>query len=125
MNGIVTLIRNALGCVIVFFDLITRGRKLKRNTKVQHQVESQLASLALYQFFACPFCIKTRRRMYKLNLPIVKRSISKGSPFRDDLLQNGGKIQAPCLRIEDKGEVTWLYESSAIIEYLEQRFGKL
>lgn len=122
MNGIVTLIRNALGCVIVFFDLLTRGRKLKRSTQAQQQVESQLTSLSLYQFFACPFCIKTRRKMYKLNLPIVKRNISKGSPFRDDLLQNGGKIQAPCLRIEEQGEVTWLYESKAIISYLEQRF---
>ena len=122
MNGIVTFLRNALGCVIVFFDLITRGRKLKRSAQAQQQVESQLASLALYQFFACPFCIKTRRKMYKLNLPIVKRSISKDSPYRDDLLQNGGKIQAPCLRIENQGEVTWLYESKAIISYLEQRF---
>ncbi|MDT0595035.1 glutathione S-transferase N-terminal domain-containing protein [Glaciecola petra] len=122
MNGIVTFLRNALGCVIVFFDLITRGRKLKRSAQAQQKVESQLASLALYQFFACPFCIKTRRKMYKLNLPIVKRSISKDSPYRDDLLQNGGKIQAPCLRIENQGEVTWLYESKAIISYLEQRF---
>lgn len=125
MNGIVTLVRNVLGCVIVFFDLLTRGRKLKRSAQAQQQVESQLTSLSLYQFFACPFCIKTRRKMYKLNLPIVKRNISKGSPYRDDLLLNGGKIQAPCLRIEEQGEVTWLYDSKAIISYLEQRFGSL
>jgi glutathione S-transferase len=60
--------------------------------------------------------------MYKMNLPIVKRSVSGRSPYRDELLQGGGKIQSPCLRIKTGEEVTWLYESSEIIKYLQQRF---
>jgi len=60
--------------------------------------------------------------MYKLNLPITTLSVSKGSPHRETLLNGGGKIQTPCLRIEQDGQVQWLYESSAIISYLEQRF---
>jgi glutathione S-transferase len=60
--------------------------------------------------------------MHKLNLPIVKRNASQGSPFRDELLQGGGKIQTPCLRIEKDDGVEWLYESSEIISYLEKRF---
>jgi len=60
--------------------------------------------------------------MYKLNLPIEKRSASEGSSHRDDLLQGGGKIKVPCLRIEENGKVEWLYESSDIIRYLEKRF---
>ena len=60
--------------------------------------------------------------MYKMNLPIVKRSVSGGSPYRDEMLQGGGKIQSPCLRIDTAGEVEWLYESSEIIKYLQQRF---
>lgn len=114
--------RNLLGCIIAFFDIITRGTKLKRSPEAQKQVEAAAQGLSLYQFFACPFCIKTRRAMYKLNVPIVKRSVSNGSPYRDELLLGGGKIQTPCLRIEKGGEVTWLYESSAIIDYIEQRF---
>ena len=126
MSLIISLIRNLLGGIIAFFDLITRGSKLKRVKEEQEKVEKELQNLTLYQFFACPFCIKTRRAMYKMNLPILKRSASKGSPYREELLLGGGKIQTPCLRIETKtegnSEVKWLYESSEIISYLEQRF---
>lgn len=96
---------------------------MKRTPAKQQQVEAELESLTLYQFFACPFCIKTRRKMYKLNLPVQKRSVSKGSPYRAELLSGGGKIQTPCLNIENNGETKWLYDSSAIVDYLEQRFG--
>ncbi len=122
MSFIISLIRNLLGGIIAFFDVITRGTKLKRTKAAQQQVEKDLKELTLYQFFACPFCIKTRRAMYKMNLPIVKRSVSVGSPYRDEMLQGGGKIQSPCLRIETGEEVKWLYESSEIIKYLQQRF---
>lgn len=122
MSLIISLIRNLLGGIIAFFDVITRGTRLKRGSEVQQQVDKEATGLTLYQFFACPFCIKTRRAIYKMNLPISKRSASNGSPYRDELLQGGGKIQTPCLRIENEGEVTWLYESSAIIQYLQQRF---
>jgi glutaredoxin len=122
MSLIIKLIRNLLGVIIAAVDLVTRGSKLKRSVEVQTQIEKELVDLSLYQFFACPFCIKTRRAMYKLNLPVVTRNASQGSPFRDELLTQGGKIQTPCLRIEQEGKVQWLYESSAIIQYLQQRF---
>lgn len=122
MSVIINLIRNLLGGIIAFFDVITRGSKLKRTKEDQQQLEKELQELTLYQFFACPFCIKTRRAMYKMNLPIVKRNVSKGSPYREELLQGGGKVQTPCLRIESATGNTWLYESSEIIDYLRQRF---
>ncbi len=122
MNLIIMLIRNLLGGIIAFFDVISRGSKLKRTKAAQQQIEKDLQELTLYQFFACPFCIKTRRAMYKMNLPIRKRNASKGSPYRDELLRGGGKVQTPCLRIETADGVTWLYESSDIIDYLRQRF---
>jgi glutaredoxin len=122
MKLLINLIRNILGGIIAAIDFVTRGSKLKRTSQSQQQVESELQKLSLYQFFACPFCIKTRRAMYKMNLPIVKRNASQGSPFREELLQGGGKIQTPCLRIEKEDGVEWLYESSAIISYLENRF---
>jgi glutaredoxin len=122
MKLLINLIRNLLGGIIAAIDFITRGSKLKRQPQTQQQVEVEIEKLSLYQFFACPFCIKTRRAMHKLNLPIVKRNASNGSPFRDELLQGGGKIQTPCLRIEKDDGVEWLYESSQIINYLEQRF---
>jgi len=38
------------------------------------------------------------------------------------LRQNGGKIKVPCLHIQGEGQSRWLYDSNAIIAYLEQRF---
>jgi glutaredoxin len=122
MKLLINLIRNLLGGLIAAIDYITRGTKLKRTSQAQQQVEAELQKLSLYQFFACPFCIKTRRAMYKLNLPIVKRNASEGSPYREELLQGGGKIKTPCLRIEKDDGVEWMYESSDIIRYLEKRF---
>ena len=122
MKLLINLIRNLLGGIIAAIDFMTRGSNLKRTAQAQKQVESELEQLSLFQFFACPFCIKTRRAMYKMNLPVVKRNASQGSPFRDELLQGGGKVQTPCLRIEKGDDVQWLYESSAIISYLEKRF---
>ncbi|NLQ17843.1 glutaredoxin [Marinomonas sp. M1K-6] len=122
MKFFIKLIRNLLGVIIATADVLTRGTKLKRTPEKQQQVNAEAKELSLYQFFACPFCIKTRRAMYKLNLPIETRSASEGSPHRDVLLQGGGKVKVPCLRIEKEGNVEWLYESSDIIRYLETRF---
>jgi len=117
----ISLIRNALGGFIALLDLITRGTKEKRLPHEQQQVEKAVQELTLYQFFACPFCIKTRRAIYKMNLPIRKRSVSN-APYRDELAQGGGKVKAPCLRIQTPEKDIWLYESSEIIKYLQQRF---
>ncbi|MFW8589376.1 glutathione S-transferase N-terminal domain-containing protein [Glaciecola sp. 2405UD65-10] len=122
MKLIINLIRNILGGLIAFVDLITRGRKLKRSAQDQANVAEQAQNLSLYQFFACPFCIKTRRAIYKLNVPIEKHSVSNDSQYRTELLEQGGKIQTPCLRIQSPQGVTWLYESSEIIAYLQKRF---
>jgi len=37
-----------------------------------------------------------------------------------ELIAGGGKIQVPCLRVENKdGDVRWIYETSEIIRYLK------
>lgn len=122
MSLLINLIRNLLGSIIAFVDLITRPKKLQRTAEEQSKVESELAHFSLYQFYSCPFCIKTRRALHKLNLPMEKRNVSRGSPYRQELIDQGGRVQAPCLRIEKDGDVQWMYESSDIIQYLKQRF---
>ncbi|SLJ83579.1 glutathione S-transferase N-terminal domain-containing protein [Psychrobacter sp. DAB_AL43B] len=47
----------------------------------------------------------------------------KNPEFRSELAENGGRVKVPCLRIEENGEVQWMYESNDIIAYLQQRFG--
>jgi glutathione S-transferase len=61
--------------------------------------------------------------MARLSLPINLRDAQHDPEHRADLLQGGGKIQTPCLRIADEqGHIRWMYESGDIIKYLRQRF---
>ncbi|MDC7704309.1 glutaredoxin family protein [Vogesella indigofera] len=115
-------LRLVLGNTIVAADYLTRPRKLRRDAASQQRVDAAAAGLTLYQFRACPFCVKTRRVLHRLNVPVALRDAKNNAAHRDELLQGGGKIQVPCLRIEQDGKVQWLYESKAIRSYLEQHF---
>lgn len=115
-------LRIGLGQLVVFADWISRPRKLKRSPEAQAEVERATANLALYQFHACPFCVKVRRNMHRLNLPVQLCDAKNDAEHRQALEQHGGRIKVPCLRIEENGQSTWLYESKAIIAYLDQRF---
>ncbi len=120
---LIKLLREGLGRVIIFIDWITRPKPVQRSVEHQAQVEQALQTMTLYQLYACPFCIKTRRALRRLNLPMEIRNVQLGSPYRQELEQGGGRIQVPCLKISDQGEDAWMYESSDIIHYLQQRFG--
>ncbi|VAW66859.1 Glutaredoxin [hydrothermal vent metagenome] len=117
------LLRNALGHLVIFISLFIPIKKITRSREDQNCVDSATASLSLYQFYACPFCLKTRRAFKRLGLNIQTHA-AQNEPARADLLAGGGQIKVPCLRIETKNEVIWMYESSEIIAYLEQRFGE-
>lgn len=119
---LIKALRIGLGQIIIFLDFITRPRKLKRSPQEQAQVENAAAGLALYQFNACPFCVKTRRTLHRLNVPVALRDAKNDAGHRQALLEQGGKIQVPCLRIEEQGESRWLYDSKAIGAYLNERF---
>ncbi|MCU1733958.1 MULTISPECIES: glutathione S-transferase N-terminal domain-containing protein [Pseudomonas] len=119
---IVKALRVGLGQVIVFLDWISRPAKRKRDPAAQARVEQEARGLSLYQFHACPFCVKTRRTLHRLNVPVTLRDAKNNEQDRQTLLTEGGKIKVPCLRIEEDGKTTWMYESKAIIAYLDQRF---
>lgn len=119
---ILKVLRNGLGQLIVLIDLLTRPAKLKRTPEAQAAVEQATQNMALYQFNACPFCVKTRRTLHKLNLPVALRDAKNDAVHRQTLEKEGGKIQVPCLRIDENGQTTWLYESKAIAAYLQDRF---
>ncbi len=124
MSFLLKVLREGLGRLIVFIDWVSRPRPIKRTSEAQATVDSQTKSLALYQFYACPFCIRTRRAIQKLNLSIETRDIRQYNHYREELEANGGKVMVPCLRIEEAGNVRWLYESKEIIRYLNERFGE-
>ncbi len=118
---ILKLVREGLGRLIVFGDQMTRTTPIVRDSEAQQKVDEESNKLSLYQFYACPFCVKVRREIARLGLNIELRDAQTG-PFRDELLSEGGQLMAPCLRIEDGESVQWMYESSDIILYLQGRF---
>ncbi|PLC55404.1 glutaredoxin [Pollutimonas nitritireducens] len=118
---LIKTLRAGLGQMIVLGDALTRPRPQHRSVEGQARVVKEAAGLSLYQFHACPFCVKTRRAMHRLNVPVALQD-AKASPMRERLLEGGGKVKVPCLRIEESGKSRWLYESNDIIAYLEQRF---
>ena len=120
---ILTIIRQLLGRLIVFLNFACPPRRKKRSQAEQEKVNKDTQKLALYQFYLCPFCIRVRRMMTRLNLAIECRDVKSNEKHHADLIAGGGKRKVPCLRIEDNGKVTWLYESVAINNYLTERFG--
>ncbi|GAB2922525.1 glutaredoxin domain-containing protein [Rheinheimera gaetbuli] len=117
------LIRFILTPFMLLAEKLTTPKAIARSQAEQQRVDTECQQLALYQFAACPFCIKVRKEMARLGLNITKRDAQHHQPYRDELEQGGGKVKVPCLRIESTcGEVKWLYESAAIIAYLQQRF---
>lgn len=77
--------------------------------------------MQLFQFKSCPYCVKVRRAMVRLNMDIELRDTRKNPDDKAALLAGGGKTQVPCLRIEhDDGRVEWMYESADIVAFLEK-----
>lgn len=117
-------LRATLGPFMLLWEKLTAPKGVVRTAQAQQQVDQQCRSLALYQFKTCPFCIKVRREIKRLSLNIELRDAQHDADNRDALLEGGGKVQTPCLRITDtQGNSQWLYESSDIIQYLHKRFG--
>jgi len=117
------IFREGVGGLMAFISYLTRPRKIKRGAEAQLKVDNQVKSMSVYQYFACPFCIKTRRTIHRLNIPLEYRDAQvRGSEHRNTLEQEGGRIKVPCLRIDKGDQSTWLYETNDIIAYLNQQF---
>ena len=118
---ILKFFRNFLGMIIVFFDWVTRPKSQKRTPELQAKAQSALEGHSLYQLYACPFCVKTRRALHSLGVRIDIRDINKEPKFREELDVQGGRVKVPCLRIEEGNNVRWMYESKDIINYLKNK----
>ncbi|WP_106478791.1 glutaredoxin family protein [Phytohalomonas tamaricis] len=118
-------VRLVLAPVMILSEKLNKPESIERSPEAQAEVDAQCRSLALYQFKTCPFCIKVRREMHRLALPIELRDTQHDQARRTELEQGGGRVKVPCLQItDDSGKVEWMYESDAINRYLDQRFGQ-
>ena len=117
-------VRWFLGRIILLIDFITTPRGVKRDMQAQAAIDAQTKGLSLYQYHACPFCVKVRRAIKRNSLNIELRDAKVEGIHRDTLAKEGGRIKVPCLRIEQGNKVEWLYESNDIVAYLENQVAK-
>ena len=119
------IIRKILGAFILFLDWVFTPKGIKRHPDAQALITDECQSLTLYEYKACPFCVKVRRAMKRLSLPVQTVDAKRNENTREELIQGGGRLKVPCLKISEKqGQIQWLYESSEIISYLEKRFSE-
>ena len=111
------IIRWVLGRIILFIELLTTPKGVVRDEATQNKIDEITKNYSIYQFKACPFCVKVRKTINKHSLNIEYRDAKNDINFRAELESKGGKIKVPCLKI---GDDKWIYESDAIIEHLEE-----
>ena len=108
---------------LLLWDKVFVPKGIERSPEEQEKMDQRTKNLSLYQFNSCPFCIKVRRQVKRqsLNIPLLDAQYNQQN--REELLKGGGKITVPCLKlVSDTGEVSWMYESSDIIQYLQDNF---
>lgn len=119
------LVRAIVGPILLLWEWITAPKGMQRPAAEQQRVDEATRHLVLYQFRTCPFCIKTRQALRRLSLSIELRDAQNNPQHRQALLEGGGEIKVPCLKIsDDDGQVTWMYESEHIIGWLNEHFGE-
>ena len=120
------LIRFIVGRIILLLDFLTRPSPVIRSREDQDSVDAAVTGLSLYQFKACPFCVKVRRHMRRRSIKIELKDAKIDLLIKEELIREGGKHKVPCLRIaEDNKEVQWLYSSDEICRYLDDKLDKL
>ncbi|MGI9321456.1 MAG: glutaredoxin domain-containing protein, partial [Thiogranum sp.] len=78
-----------LGPILLIADWLTTPRGIERDPAEQQRIDQQTKNLVMYQFFTCPFCIKTRRAIKRLSLNIETRDALRHAPSRQQLLEGG------------------------------------
>ena len=118
---LIKLLREGLGRIIILISKLTQPKQIERSADAKAALQDETSGLSLYEFYACPFCVKTRRTIHRLNIDIETRDIRKQQEYYQEL-EAQGSTKVPCLRIEKDNKVQWLYESNDIIKYLNGRF---
>jgi glutaredoxin len=117
------VIRWILGQIILVLDFLTSPKAVVRETAAQQAVDDVTATMSIYQFKTCPFCVKVRRELKRHALHIELRDAKNDAELKAELVREGGRHKVPCLRIENADKsVEWLYESSDIIARLKSQF---
>ncbi|WBA10448.1 glutaredoxin family protein [Salinivibrio kushneri] len=116
------VIRWILGKIILVVESLTQPKSPQLNAAQKQAMDTLAQQVTLYQFAACPFCVKVRQASRKFGLPLQTKDAKRNMDARKELEQGGGRIKVPCLRIQEaNGEARWMYESDDIIAYLNKQ----
>ena len=108
---------------ILLWDKLWVPKGVERSAEEQELMDQKTRNLSMYQFKSCPFCIKVRRQIKRQSLNIPLLDAQHNQQHREELLNGGGEVKVPCLKIvSDTGEVSWMYESNDIMQYLQDNF---
>ncbi|NRA45530.1 MAG: glutathione S-transferase N-terminal domain-containing protein [Oligoflexales bacterium] len=115
-----TLIRWILRQLITVVDYFFQPKFAERPHDLQQELDRKTANLSIYQFKACPFCVKVRWALLRMGLRVQYLDAKNHEASKQELLSGGGKVKVPCLRIKHSdGSSSWMYESNDIINYFE------
>jgi glutaredoxin len=116
-------LRLVLTPFMLLSEKLSTPESVTRSADEQVRADEASKDLALYQFKACPFCIKVRKEIARLGLNIETRDAQHDPEHRAALEAGGGRIKVPCLKIhQEDGSERWLYESDEIKAWLQERF---
>ena len=123
----IKFIRLVAGQIILLGDFLTRPRPIVRNQHEQDKVDEMTSGMSLYQFNACPFCVKVRRHLRRYSLNIELKDAKNNVAVKNELIREGGKHKVPCLRIKTTttNNIEWLYSSDDICSFLDYELGRL
>ncbi len=119
-------IRLILTPIMLIMERLSTPASISRTPAQQVMLDDAASRLALYQFRACPFCIRVRKELARLGLSVETRDAQHNEFNRNALKNGGGRVKVPCLRVRhDDGREEWMYESDAINAWLRQRYEHL
>ncbi len=114
--------RKVIDSVFRAYDWLFPPPTINRSEEENKRLAKSTSGLALYDYKGCMASRKARHEILRLNLDIERRDIGKCSIHQDNLLAEFGELKAPCLRVEEKGEVQWIDEPEKILVFLHDRF---
>lgn len=78
--------------------------------------------LELWNYEASPYCRIVREQLGRLGLPYVSRNLARQSPRRAEFQARFERLQFP--RLHDPNTSLGLFESDAIVNYIQSRYAK-
>ena len=113
-----SIIRAILRVIILVVDTLFKPKLAVLPAEQQARLAQATQGMSLYQFEACPFCVKVRWAMRRLGIDIPLKDAKNDNAHKQELLEGGGRVKVPCLRTQSNGQDHWLYESDAINAHL-------